>query len=284
MPVFHIERNEGYTVMSNFHLRDKSLSLKSKGLLSQMLSLPEEWDYTLKGLSAINRESVDAIRSAINELESAGYVVRKQKRDSSGKMASNEYFIYEKPDASRKDNAPMLEKSVSRKPMPNKPISENPTTVNPITENSTQLITKEKNKYQSNKEIINHPSINHDRMDSMDVYRWIVYEKIGYDALVEQQNYSKDQIDEIVEIMLESICSTAPTQRIGKEDIPTEVVKSRFLKVDSSHIEYIFNSMKENTTDVRNIKAYLKTVIYNAPVTIGNYYAAKVNHDLYGTD
>lgn len=284
MPVFHIERNEGYTVMSNFHLRDKSLSLKSKGLLSQMLSLPEEWDYTLKGLSAINRESVDAIRSAINELEAAGYVVRKQKRDSSGKMAANEYFIYEKPDSLRKDNSPMLEKSVSHKPMTKKPVSENPTTVNPITEKSTQLITKEKNKDQSNKEIINHPSINQDEMDSMDVYRWIVYEKIGYDALVEQQTYSKDQIDEIVEIMLESICSTAKTQRIGKEDIPTEVVKSRFLKVDSSHIEYIFNSMKENTTDVRNIKAYLKTVIYNAPVTIGNYYAAKVNHDLYGTD
>lgn len=159
-----------------------------------------------------------------------------------------------------------------------------PTTVKSITENPTQLITKEKNIDQSNKDLINHSSINQERMDSMDVYRWIVYEKIGYDALVEQQMYSKDQIDEIVEIMLESICSTASTQRIGKENIPTEAVKSRFLKINSSHIEYIFNSMKENTTDVRNIKAYLKTVIYNAPVTIGNYYAVKVNHDLYGTD
>ena len=73
MPVFRVERNKGYTVMSNYHLRDKSLSLKAKGLLSQILSLPEDWDYTLSGLCCINRESKDAIRSAVNELERAGH-------------------------------------------------------------------------------------------------------------------------------------------------------------------------------------------------------------------
>ena len=72
MPVFRVERNKGYTVMSNYHLRDKSLSLKAKGLLSQILSLPEDWDYTLSGLCYINRESKDAIRSAVNELERPG--------------------------------------------------------------------------------------------------------------------------------------------------------------------------------------------------------------------
>ena len=73
MAVFRVERNKGYTVMSNHHLRNKELSLKAKGLLSQMLSLPEDWDYTLKGLSLINREKIDAIREAIKELERAGY-------------------------------------------------------------------------------------------------------------------------------------------------------------------------------------------------------------------
>ena len=73
MPVFRVERNKGYTVMSNYHLRDKSLSLKAKSLLSQILSLPEDWDYTLSGLCYINRESKDAIRSAVNELEWAAY-------------------------------------------------------------------------------------------------------------------------------------------------------------------------------------------------------------------
>ena len=86
MAVFRVERNKGYTVMSNHHLRNKELSLKAKGLLSQMLSLPEDWDYTLKGLSLINREKIDAIREAIKELERAGYIVRSRERDEKGRL------------------------------------------------------------------------------------------------------------------------------------------------------------------------------------------------------
>ena len=85
MAVFRVEKNKGYTVMSNHHLRNKALSLKAKGLLSQMLSLPEDWDYTLKGLSLINRESIDAIRTAVWELEKAGYIRREQGRDPKAK-------------------------------------------------------------------------------------------------------------------------------------------------------------------------------------------------------
>lgn len=80
MAVFRVEKNSGYTVMSNHHLRNQELSLKAKGLLSQMLSLPDNWDYTLKGLSLINREKIDAIREAIRELERAGYIVRSRER------------------------------------------------------------------------------------------------------------------------------------------------------------------------------------------------------------
>jgi len=90
--VFRVEKNRGYTVMSNHHLRNKDLSLKAKGLLSQMLSLPEDWDYTLKGLSLINRESIDAIRTAVWELEKAGYITRQQNRDGKGKMADMVYM------------------------------------------------------------------------------------------------------------------------------------------------------------------------------------------------
>ena len=97
MAVFRVEKNKGYTVMSNHHLRNKALSLKAKGLLSQMLSLPEDWDYTLKGLSLINRESIDAIRTAVWELERAGYIKREQGRDAKGKMADMVYTIYEQP-------------------------------------------------------------------------------------------------------------------------------------------------------------------------------------------
>lgn len=97
MAVFRVERIKDYTVMSNHHLRNKTLSLKAKGLLSQMLSLPDDWDYTLKGLAAINKESVDAIRTAIWELENAGYVVRTRVRDERGCLRGCDYYVYEYP-------------------------------------------------------------------------------------------------------------------------------------------------------------------------------------------
>ena len=86
MAVFRVEKNSGYTVMSNHHLRNRALSLKAKGLLSQMLSLPEDWDYTLQGLARINRESIDAIRQAIRELEQTGYIQRSRERDEKGRL------------------------------------------------------------------------------------------------------------------------------------------------------------------------------------------------------
>ena len=97
MAVFRVERNTGYTVMSNHHLRNKELTLKAKGLLSQMLSLPEDWDYTLAGLSHINREKIDAIREAVRELERAGYIVRSRERDEKGRLRGADYVIYEQP-------------------------------------------------------------------------------------------------------------------------------------------------------------------------------------------
>lgn len=136
MAVFRIERTKDYTVMSNYHLRDKSLSLKAKGLLSQMLSLPEDWDYTLTGLSIINRESKDAIRSAVNELEQAGYIRRHQTVDAKGKFSVNEYVIYEQPQPRPSGTGlGRPDGSISGQPSLAYPLSENPTTGNPSTEN-----------------------------------------------------------------------------------------------------------------------------------------------------
>ena len=105
--IFRVEHTTGFTVMSNYHLRDKNLSLKAKGLLSQMLSLPEEWDYTLVGLSFINREKIDAVREAIKELENAGYIVRTRERDERGRLKGTEYVIYEQP---QKENPKEIKK------------------------------------------------------------------------------------------------------------------------------------------------------------------------------
>ena len=130
MAVFRVEKNKGYTVMSNHHLRNKELSLKAKGLLSQMLSLPEDWDYTLAGLSLINREKIDAIREAVRELENAGYIQRSRERDEKGCLRGTTYVIYEQPP---KLDLPTLEK----------PTLENPTQLNKELL-KTNLPTKEK--------------------------------------------------------------------------------------------------------------------------------------------
>ncbi len=93
MAIFRVKKSTNYTVMSNHHLRDKSLSLKAKGLLSQILSLLEEWDFTLQGLAYINQEQLDAIRQAVHELERAGYIVRARERDNRGRLCGTEYSI-----------------------------------------------------------------------------------------------------------------------------------------------------------------------------------------------
>lgn len=112
LAVFRIEKSKDYTVMSNHHLKNSELSLRAKGLLSQILSLPEGWDYTIAGLAAINKEGKDAVRAAVLELEKAGYIVRRQKKDAGGKFGSNEYVVYESPVAT----PPLSEKSSTEKP------------------------------------------------------------------------------------------------------------------------------------------------------------------------
>ena len=129
MAVFRVEKNSGYTVMSNHHLRNRALSLKAKGLLSQMLSLPEDWDYTLQGLAHINRESIDAIRQAIRELEQAGYIQRSRERDEKGRLRGADYVIFELPQPIPASVSPTLEN----------PTLENPTQENPTLENPMQL-------------------------------------------------------------------------------------------------------------------------------------------------
>ena len=288
MAVFRVERTGDYTVMSNFHLKDKRLSLKAKGLLSQMLSLPDDWDYTLSGLSYINRESKDAIRSAVNELETAGYIRRRQTTDASGKFAANEYTIFERPI----EGEPMLDK-----PLSENPITVNPSAVNPLPENPTQLNTKKSNTQKQNTHGSNTDSIpfretaavipperkGRDAMSvsEMESYRDLILENIEYDHMCREFTTYREDLDEIVELMVETVCAKRKTTRIAGSDFPHEVVRSRFLKLDCSHIEFVMECLRNNTTEIRNMKQYLLAVLFNAPTTISNHYTAQVNHDMY---
>ena len=288
MAVFRVERTGDYTVMSNFHLKDKRLSLKAKGLLSQMLSLPDDWDYTLSGLSYINRESKDAIRSAVNELETAGYIRRRQTTDASGKFAANEYTIFERPI----EGEPMLDK-----PLSENPITVNPSAVNPLPENPTQLNTKKSNTQKQNTHGSNTDSIpfretaavipperkGRDAMSVTEIenYRELILENIEYDCLKQRYPLYLDDLNEIVELLVETVCAKRKTTRISGADFPHEIVRSRFLKLDSSHIEFVMDCLQKNTTQVRNMKQYLLAVLFNAPTTMNNHYTSLVNHDMH---
>ena len=118
--------------------------------------------------------------------------------------------------------------------------------------------------------------------DAYRIYEEIIKDNIEYAHLAAYSRVDRELLDEIVSIMLETICSRRKTIRIAGDDYPAELVKAKFMKLDSSHIEFVFDCMKENTTKIRNIKQYLKAVLFNAPNTIGSYYAALVNHDMYG--
>ena len=284
MAVFRVERTRDYTVMSNYHLKDKRLSLKSKGLLSQMLSLPDDWDYTLSGLSVINRESKDAIRSALNELEAAGYICRRQTTDASGKFSSNEYIIYERPE----EPEPSLEKPSSENPTTEKPMTEKPSSGNPTQLNTkksiTDLSSTDSFPFPSGETAAGPPEANRRETDTdqIELYRDLIKENISYEILRQDMPYDCDRLDEIVELMVETVCSTRKQIRVSGGDYPAQVVKSRLLKLDSEHIRFVFDCLKQNTTRVRNIRQYLLAVLFNAPTTIGNYYSALVNHDMHG--
>ena len=118
--------------------------------------------------------------------------------------------------------------------------------------------------------------------DAYSVYEEIIKDNIEYDHFVRYGQVDKDRLDEIVSIILETVCSKRKTIRIAGDDYPAELVKAKFMKLNSSHIEFVFDCMKENTTKIRNIKQYLKAVLFNAPNTIDSYYTALVNHDMYG--
>ena len=311
MAVFRVERNTGYTVMSNHHLRNKELSLKAKGLLSQMLSLPEDWDYTLAGLSHINREKIDAIREAVKELEKAGYIVRSRERDEKGRLRGADYVIYEQPQPKEPEAAtsseqpptsdlPTLENPTLDNPTLEKPTQEKPTLENPMQLNKDIQKTDLSKKEKSNTDLSSTHSIpilspnpsplreetaeperkGTEAADAYSVYEEIIKDNIEYEHFIKHTNIDRERLDEIVSLILETVCTKRKTIRIAGDDYPAELVKAKFMKLNSSHIEFVFDCMKENTTKIRNIKQYLKAVLFNAPNTIDSYYTALVAHDI----
>ena len=277
MAVCRVEKNKNYTTMSNYHLRDPNLSNKARGLLSTMLSLPESWDYTTRGLAKICKDGVDGITAQLRELEQCGYLIRNRIRDSSGRIVDMEYIIYERPHPA----SPDTEKPDMAKPDVDLPCLETPAQIN-----IDKRITDESNTDLSNTHSIlsGTPEMKRKEMNRSEIeqYRALIEENIDYDILLEEMPYEQERLEEIVGLMTDTVCSSRSHIRVAGSDFPAEVVKSRLLKLNAEHIRFIFDCLKKNTTEIRNIRQYLLTALYNAPVSINSHYAAQVNHDLYG--
>lgn len=292
MAVFRIDKTKDYTVMANFHLRDKSLSLKAKGLLSLMLSLPEDWDYTTKGLAYICKDGVDSICAAVKELENAGYVQRKRNRNSQGRLTNVEYTILEKPistpevpQAAKRDKSPKRENPVLDNPVLENPRQDIPEQDLPKQEKPAQLNTNTSSKEKINTDLSNTHSFfpsadvtsdfgqTERRITSGDIRAQIEYEIMA-------QRYRRDQLDELVEIMLEVALNRSPTIHIGRDaEYPTYYVQERFQRINSMHIEKVMDGIAENRTRVYNTKAYLIAALFNSVSTIDHHYSMLYNSE-----
>lgn len=294
MAIFRVHKTRDYTVMSNHHLKDKGLTLKAKGLLSLILSLPDDWNYTTRGLAAICREGVDSISGALKELEQAGYIVRQRLRDDKGRITDTEYMIYETP-----EKAPDAEEPDPTQPYPENPDMENPHPseaypVMPGTEmpaqSKTYQVTTNSSKTKKSTALRTNPSNPNPSkggktsealcaLTAVDVVKWrkIVRRNVGYDDLATSTN--REQLDNMVEIIVETLCSGESHIAVAGGSYPAPLVKQRLLTLNSLHIQYALECLQKNTSRIRNIKRYLLTTLFNAPATMGSYYDAAVRHD-----
>ena len=184
-----------------------------------------------------------------------------------------------------------MDKPMLENPILGNPVLEKPTLENPTLENPTQLNTKKTNKDPlMTKGLSKYPSIpdpsredrvekDEMRLDAQSI-KETIQEKIEYEFIVKR--YDKDRLDEIVDLMVETLCSKREYITVAGDDYPASLVKERLQRIDSTHIEYVFECLDKNTTFIRNIKKYLLTTLFNAPSTIDSYYTALVKHDLYG--
>lgn len=304
MAVYRVERTRDYTVMSNYHLRDTGLSLKAKGLLAIMLSLPDDWNYSTRGLAKICKEGVDAIGKALKELEQAGYIVRRQLRGAKGRITDVEYTIYERPQKPEPPAAPDGGDTPPDSPDMGRPGTDSPGTENPYLDRPDMEQPDMEKPAQISKDISKTKKQNTDGLSIQSFFpqplpartvqapaaegqtevherRMEIREQIEYDFIATPLN--REQIDEFVEIMLEVSLSRSPTMKIGRDaEYPTALVQQRFGQITSSHIEKVLEGIRENTTRIWNTRAYLLAALFNAPSTLDNHYTMLVNHDLYG--
>lgn len=285
MAILKNKTQGNYTIVSNGILKNQSLSLKDRGLIITLLSLPDNWAFTINGLSKIIPDGKDSIKNSLKHLEELGYVSKTQSRGEFGKYGNIVIEVHETP------ILPIVENPLTEKPSTENPLTEKPLTGKPVPENLSQY---NNNKYNTNKSIIHqsiNPSINNQNVDGlvdMDESENYIYLKnlikknIEYDILSDQFKdlTDKDILDQIVDLITE-ICSFAKKDiLINGNHIPSALVKTKFLKLDSSNIQYVMEELKKGTSKIKNPHSYLISMLYNAQNTQNVHYQSAVNSDM----
>ena len=331
MPTIRMNREQmqgGYTVLPNQILRTREMSYKARYLLAQMLSMSEAWQYTVAGMAKVCGMGRDAVRTAMVELETLGYLARSQSR-ANGRFSHNLYIIREVPveveAAPSEAEAKALSETVSSMAetcaaadismapcgqdspfMPatpsapssvqesySAPLADSPLPVSTLPENLPLRKNKGK-KYQEKKyqdSLPSHSSIHPiyplGEQKFVGILEWNAclskYKRqVEYDTLLFDHPEWQERLDELLELMTEASCCPTPTQRIGQCQVSTEVVRARYAKIDMFIIDYIFDKLSTTIQPIRNIRQYLRTVLFHAPSTCTHDYDARVRWDFYG--
>lgn len=328
MPTIRMNREQmqgGYTVLPNQILRTREMSYKARYLLAQMLSMSEAWQYTVAGMAKVCGMGRDAVRTAMVELETLGYLARSQSR-ANGRFSHNVYIIREVPveveAAPAEADVKALSETVSAvaetcaaadismapcgqdfASMPaaptapssvqesfSAPLADSPLPVSTLPENLPLRKNKGK-KYQEKKYQDSLPSHSPIYPSSSEKFVGILewntclakYKRqVEYDTLLFDHPEWKERLDELLELMTEASCCPAPTQRIGQCQVSTEVVRARYAKIDMFIMDYIFDKLSTTIQPIRNIRQYLRTVLFHAPSTCTHDYDARVRWDFHG--
>ena len=311
MPTIRMNREQmqgGYTVLPNQILRTREMSYKARYLLAQMLSMSEAWQYTVAGMAKVCGMGRDAVRTAMVELETLGYLARSQSR-ANGRFSHNVYIIREVPvevEAAPAEAKPQALPKEDDLAMPaastapshaqesvSAPLADSPLPVSTLPENLPLRKNKGK-KYQEKKYQDSlpshspiHPIYPSSREKFVGIFEWnsclSKYKRqVEYDTLLFDHPEWKERLDELLELMTEASCCPAPTQRIGGCQVSTEVVRARYAKIDMFIMDYIFDKLSTTIQPIRNIRQYLRTVLFHAPSTYTHEYDARVRWDFHG--
>lgn len=285
MQRFVVDEVKNYTVMPNYHLRDKRLSYKARGLLSVILNLPDDWDLTQSGLVSLSdKDGTDSVRSAMKELMDHGYIIRERVKNEKGQFIDTVYHVKFYPDDDCVNNV----KTVENNPKSSFPKSGNPISVSPKSDNPTQL----NNIYNKNiykiKDGMNDitcargvktcGNVENSEMSDREQYRQVIYQNVGYNTISIDFHELQSELDELIELMLDVLVADPNgTTMIAGDRIKTCIVQSRFLQLRSEHIQQVLLNLMHNSSKIVNIHAYLLTCLYQSFVTTNNQIYQEIN-------